>query len=111
MTLRLIAMPCSFSPQATKNRPALRLSGTKNLRSAIAPLPRFSAVEHHHRTSINPYAATSPAEFFAVISEYCFCAPEILQNHFADVYRQLAVYYRQDPLQALLRIGIGELRV
>ena len=34
MTLRLIAMPCSFSPQATKNRPALRLSGTKNLRFA-----------------------------------------------------------------------------
>ena len=55
-------------------------------------------VEHHHRTCINPYAATSPAEFFAVISEYFFCAPEILQNHFADVYRQLAFYYRQDPL-------------
>jgi hypothetical protein len=32
MTLRRVAMPCSFSSQATKNRPALRLSGTKNLR-------------------------------------------------------------------------------
>jgi MtfA peptidase len=55
-------------------------------------------VEHHHRVCINPYAATNPAEFFAVISEYFFCAPEILQSHFADVYRQLALYYRQDPL-------------
>jgi MtfA peptidase len=55
-------------------------------------------VEHHHRTCINPYAATSPAEFFAVISEYFFCAPEILQNHFADVYRQLELYYKQNPL-------------
>ena len=39
--------------------------------------------EHHHRVCINPYAATSPAEFFAVISEYFFCAPKILHTHFA----------------------------
>ena len=55
-------------------------------------------VEHHHRICINPYAATSPAEFFAVISEYFFCAPEILHTHFADVYQQLQLYYRQNPL-------------
>lgn len=51
-------------------------------------------VEHHHRVCINPYAATSPAEFFAVISEYFFCAPETLNTHFADVYQQLRIYYR-----------------
>ena len=55
-------------------------------------------VEHHHRACINPYAATNPAEFFAVISEYFFCAPELLHTHFADVYQQLRLYYRQDPL-------------
>jgi Mlc titration factor MtfA (ptsG expression regulator) len=55
-------------------------------------------VEHHHRACINPYAATSPAEFFAVISEYFFCAPETLNTHFADVYQQLRIYYRQNPL-------------
>jgi Mlc titration factor MtfA (ptsG expression regulator) len=55
-------------------------------------------VEHHHRAYINPYAASSPAEFFAVISEYFFCAPEILHPHFAGVYRQLQLYYRQNPL-------------
>ena len=53
-------------------------------------------VEHHHHACINPYGATSPAEFFAVISEYFFCAPEILHTHFANVYRQLRLYYRQD---------------
>jgi Mlc titration factor MtfA (ptsG expression regulator) len=58
-------------------------------------------VEHHHRACINPYAATSPAEFFAVISEYFFCAPEVLHTHFADVYQQLKLYYRQNPLQRL----------
>jgi Mlc titration factor MtfA (ptsG expression regulator) len=58
-------------------------------------------VEHHHYACINPYAATSPAEFFAVISEYFFCAPEILHTHFADVYRQLRLYYRQDTLRRI----------
>jgi len=58
-------------------------------------------VEHHHRVCINPYAATSPAEFFAVISEYFFCAPAILHTHFADVYQQLQFYYRQNPLLRL----------
>ena len=55
-------------------------------------------VEHHQHVCINPYAATSPAEFFAVISEYFFCAPEILHKHFVDVYLQLQHYYRQNPL-------------
>lgn len=55
-------------------------------------------VEHHHRACINPYAATNPAEFFAVISEYFFCAPDILHSSFPDVYHQLKLYYRQNPL-------------
>ncbi|MCX7099082.1 MAG: zinc-dependent peptidase [Methylococcales bacterium] len=55
-------------------------------------------LEHHHTIPIDPYAASSPAEFFAVASEYFFCAPAILQTHFADVYQQLQLYYRQNPL-------------
>jgi MtfA peptidase len=54
-------------------------------------------VEHHHRICINPYAATSPAEFFAVVSEYFFCAPEVLNVNFPAVFRQLELYYRQNP--------------
>jgi len=57
---------------------------------------------HHHRVCINPYAATSPAEFFAVFSEYFFCAPEVLHTHFADVYQQLKLYYQQDPLSCMV---------
>ena len=60
-------------------------------------------LEHHRLVCINPYAATSPAEFFAVFSEYFFCAPEILKAHFTEVYRQLELYYRQDPLRPKLR--------
>lgn len=58
-------------------------------------------LEHHHRVCVNPYAATSPAEFFAVFTEYFFCAPEILNIHFREVYQQLRLYYRQDPLSRM----------
>jgi MtfA peptidase len=42
---------------------------------------------------INPYAATSPAEFFAVTSEYFFTAPDILKNCCPGVHRQLTLFY------------------
>lgn len=58
-------------------------------------------LELHRRVCVNPYAATSPAECFAVFSEYFFSAPDILSNHFADVYQQLRLYYRQDPLSRM----------
>ncbi len=60
-------------------------------------------VEHHH-ACINPYAATNPAEFFAVVSEYFFTAPEILEQRCREVYGQLRAYYRQDPLARLKEI-------
>lgn len=46
-------------------------------------------------TFVNPYAATSPAEFFAVLSEYFFTAPDILKNCCPSVYKQLTLFYRQ----------------
>ena len=47
-------------------------------------------------TFINPYAATSPAEFFAVLTEYFFTAPEILKEAYPSVYSQLALFYRPE---------------
>ncbi len=47
---------------------------------------------------IDPYAATNPAEFFAVISEYFFRLPEELHHFDAALYDHLASFYRQDPL-------------
>lgn len=49
-------------------------------------------------TGIDPYAAEDPAEFFAVISEVFFCMPQIVRQIYPEVYRQLALFYRQDPL-------------
>ncbi|VAW74230.1 Putative inner membrane protein [hydrothermal vent metagenome] len=55
-------------------------------------------VAHQFPTRINAYAATTPAEYFAVISEYFFTAPDVLELHCAEVYQQLTKFYRQDPL-------------
>ncbi len=52
-------------------------------------------------TAIDPYAAENPGEFFAVTSEYFFSAPDLLHEAFPAVYRQLALFYRQDPLSRL----------
>ena len=48
------------------------------------------------RTSFDPYAAESPEEFFAVASELFFERPQSLLREDPDVYRQLALFYRQE---------------
>lgn len=54
-------------------------------------------VESGAETEIDPYAAESPAEFFAVVSEAFFEIPHTLLREYPEVYRQLAAFYRQDP--------------
>jgi len=51
---------------------------------------------------IHSYAAESPAEFFAVVSEAFFEVPAVLRTAYPAVYAQLRAYYRQDPA---LRLG------
>lgn len=73
---------------------------TRSLSQAYARLQR--QVEHgRHHTCINPYGATSPAEFFAVTSEYFFTAPRQLEEKCPKVFRELRAYYRQDPRRLL----------
>lgn len=50
-------------------------------------------------TEIDPYAAESPAEFFAVLTEYFFDLPEALVESYPAVYEQMRRFYRQDPLE------------
>lgn len=54
-------------------------------------------IEYYDHSYINNYAATNPAEFFAVISEYFFTAPNILKQYCPDVYKQLVLFYKQTP--------------
>ena len=50
---------------------------------------------------IDDYAAESPAECFAVFSEYFFEAPHRLRAAYPAVYEQLVQFYRQDPAARL----------
>jgi Mlc titration factor MtfA (ptsG expression regulator) len=55
------------------------------------------AVDRGRETWLDPYAAESPGEFFAVVSEAFFTAPNETRRRYPDVYEQLKRYYRQDP--------------
>ena len=55
----------------------------------------------HELYGISCYAATSPAEFFAVLSEVFFERPSIIKKHYPDIYQQLILYYRQSPIDRL----------
>lgn len=49
---------------------------------------------------IDEYAATSPAEFFAVLSEVFFERSDILFSCYPRVYEQFSLFYRQNPLSS-----------
>lgn len=55
----------------------------------------------HDLHGIDCYAATSPAEFFSVLSEVFFERPERIKKHFPEVYTLLELYYRQTPITRL----------
>jgi hypothetical protein len=48
--------------------------------------------------AIDPYAAESEAECFAVFSEVFFQAPDLLLSEYPAVYGHLKAFYRQDPI-------------
>lgn len=56
---------------------------------------------HGESVGIDCYAATSPAEFFSVLSEVFFECPHTLQNSYPGIYDLLRQYYRQEPLLRL----------
>jgi hypothetical protein len=56
------------------------------------------ALERGKETWLDPYAAEHPSEFFAVISEAFFEDPAETRRRYPDVYHQLTLFYRQDPL-------------
>lgn len=54
-------------------------------------------VDRGEETAIDPYAATAPAEFFAVLSEVFFEQPALLKREYPAVYAELAIFYGQTP--------------
>ena len=64
-------------------------------------LPEARAQAALDTLPLDPYAAESAGEFFAVGSEAFFETPELLQPAYPAVYEQLRLFYRQDPLARL----------
>jgi MtfA peptidase len=58
-------------------------------------------VDAGENTAIDPYAASDPAEFFAVLTEVFFETPRLLNSEYPAIYRQLQQFYRQHPLARL----------
>lgn len=50
---------------------------------------------------IDPYAATNPEEFFAVICETFFVNPRVLQHAYPSVYDLMKQFFRLNPAQWL----------
>lgn len=56
------------------------------------------SLRHHRKSWLDPYGATQPAEFFAVLTETFFQQPGHLKAKQPDVYDELCGFYRLDPL-------------
>ena len=55
-------------------------------------------VDSGEETPLDPYGAEHPTEFFAVASEAFFENPRMLKDEYPEVYEQLKLFYRQDPI-------------
>jgi Mlc titration factor MtfA (ptsG expression regulator) len=53
---------------------------------------------HPKASLFSDYGATDPAEFFAVITEVFFEQPQQMAQEHPALYRELAAFYRLDPL-------------
>jgi len=70
---------------------------------AAERLPARKAQAALDALPIDPYAAESAGEFFAVSSEAFFETPELLAPAYPAVYEQLRLFYKQDPEARLAR--------
>lgn len=59
---------------------------------------RLQRAERAGRPFLDCYALQNPGEFFAVATESFFESPDHLNTVSPDVYKQLTLFYRQDPL-------------
>ena len=60
-----------------------------------------SSEAFYETTGLDDYGAESPGEFFAVMSETFFEAPDVLLAAYPALYAQLRLFYRQDPITRL----------
>ncbi|NMP27582.1 DgsA anti-repressor MtfA [Rahnella sp. SAP-1] len=74
-----------------------------DLQAAMENLQEEIDLVGEDAASMDAYAATDPAECFAVLSEYFFSAPDLLSQRFPLVYGHFSRFYKQDPLMRQIR--------
>ena len=89
--------PVDGAPQL--DRQLMYLAWARVLGAEYAEL--IDDIEHSRRTIVSAYGATSPAEFFAVITECFFERPTQLRRKHPELYEQLRRFYHQDPADRL----------
>lgn len=57
-----------------------------------------SRVQQGYPPPLDPYGLENPGEFFAVASEAFFETPRALKDFDPELYRQLTLFYKQQPL-------------
>jgi MtfA peptidase len=55
------------------------------------------AAERGKKTLLDPYGATNPADFFAVVTECFFDLPWELERRYGELYALMRDYFCQDP--------------
>lgn len=76
------------------------------LRRSIAPWRREireTLAKSHLAADIDPYAFTNEAEFFAVLTEYFFESPDLLQRKHPGIYSSLEALFQQDTRSRLAK--------
>ena len=63
------------------------------------------AVPPKGKSHINPYAYTNEAEYFAVLTEYFFEAPDVLERKNPEMYRMLQGMFHQDTKKFLSKVS------
>lgn len=57
----------------------------------------IKSIEQNRPTLLDKYGATSPAEFFAIATEFFFEKPVELKRLHPELYEQLRLFYQRDP--------------
>jgi Mlc titration factor MtfA (ptsG expression regulator) len=58
-------------------------------------------VQADRGSDIDPYGATNPAEFFAVVTEMFFERPGAMKKQHPELYDELQAFYGQDPASVI----------
>jgi len=67
----------------------------------------IDSIVQNKPTLLDKYGAKSPAEFFAVATEFFFEKPVELKNRHPELYEQLQLFYQSDPAELVWNAALA----